>query len=100
MGEILEPFEIKAFSPILFNLALDKVIEYWGRELRIKDHLKPLRLGRARNELEVGCVLAFALLTDNHSYQAGELLKECAGKVGVEQGLCKDLRVTDLLLKD
>lgn len=96
MGEISEPFHINTgvrqgdgLSPLLFNLALDKVIKEWEQLLKEQEKWIPIKLGRNRDNLEVNC-LAFAddlaLLGPDEATAVAQIetLKECAERIGLQ----------------
>ena len=101
MGDVSQPFLISTgvrqgdgLSPLLFNIVLDKVIKEWEKELKKQNKWKNITIGRSTNKLSV-THLAFAddlaFLTDNEQTAVHqiEVLKECAGKVGLQISFLK-----------
>lgn len=94
MEEISEPFKIKTglrqgdgLSPLLFNCALDKVIQEWRKQKTEMNVNQSIKLGRTK--IEIDC-LAFAddlaiLTRDIHTAQKQiEILKEVAERVRLQ----------------
>jgi len=94
MGEKSEKFQITTgvrqgdgLSPLLFNLALDKVMREWQQTLKDQKHWKPLKI--SRKKIEVSCLafaddLAILAETKQQAIIQIENLKECAAKIGLQ----------------
>ena len=106
MGDISDPFEIKTgvrqgdgLSPLLFNCVLEKVIHEWRKQKIEYNVDQPIKLGRTN--IKVDC-LAFAddlaiLARDTATAQKQiEILKEIAGKVGLQISFEKTEYMTNM----
>lgn len=104
MGEISEPFEVKTgvrqgdgLSPLLFNCALEKVIQEWRKQKTVLNIDQPISLGRGK--LKIDC-LAYAddlaiLTRDTITAQKQiELLKEIAENIGLQISFEKTKYIT------